>query len=112
MTRGLVSPRPHGCDMDQLWAPWRLAYLETTGKAPTGMDTCFICHGLAEDDDRGHQIVLRTPHSVVLLNRFPYTNGHLLIAPRAHKGQLDDLGCDELLEIMETIRRFIRVLDE
>jgi ATP adenylyltransferase len=98
--------------MDQLWAPWRLAYLETTGKTPTGMDTCFICRGLAENDDRRHHIVLRTPHSVVLLNRFPYNNGHLLIAPRTHKGQLNDLSTDELLEIMETIRRFIRVLDE
>jgi ATP adenylyltransferase len=98
--------------MDHLWAPWRLAYLETAAKAPVGAEPCFICRGLAEDDDRRNHIVLRTPLSVVLLNRFPYNNGHLLIAPRAHKGRLDELGADELLEAMETIRRFVRVLDE
>ena len=53
--------------------------------APAG-DECFICRGLAESDDRKNLIVLRTPSSVVLLNRYPYNNGHLLIAPRAHKG--------------------------
>ena len=66
--------------MDQLWAPWRLAYV-TTGP-PTEADPCFICKGLAGDDDRAHLIAWRTPLSVVLLNRFPYNNGHLLVAPR------------------------------
>jgi ATP adenylyltransferase len=96
--------------MDRLWAPWRLAYLEVAKEA-TGAEPCFICGGLAEEDDRRNQIVLRTPLSVVLLNRYPYNNGHLLIAPRAHKGKLDDLSTDELLDSMETIRRFVRVLD-
>jgi ATP adenylyltransferase len=47
----------------------------------------------------------------VVLNRFPYNNGHLLIAPRAHKGRLDELQPDELLEVMETLRRMVRALD-
>jgi ATP adenylyltransferase len=97
--------------MDQLWAPWRLSYV-ATAKAPTAGDPCFICAGLADDDDRKHLIALRTPQSVVVLNRFPYNNGHLLIAPRRHKGRLDELTAEELLETMETLRRMVGLLDE
>src|SRR5207302_1601141 len=96
--------------MDQLWAPWRLSYV-TTAKAPAPSDPCFICQGLAAGDDRINLIAWRTPGSVVVLNRFPYNNGHLLVAPRAHKGGLDELTADELLETMETLRGMVRVLD-
>src|SRR5271165_4166772 len=95
--------------MDQLWAPWRMAYVATPRKPECEPD-CFICRGLADDDDRANLIALRTPLSVVVLNRFPYNNGHLLIAPRAHKGRLDELGPDELLEVMETLRRMVAAL--
>jgi ATP adenylyltransferase len=97
--------------MDQLWAPWRLAYV-ATAKAPAAGDPCFLCRGLAEDDDRHNLIAWRGPRSVVVLNRFPYNNGHLLIAPRAHKAALDDLDGDELQEVMETLRRSVRLLTE
>jgi len=96
--------------MDQLWAPWRLAYV-ASAKAPDAADPCFICQGLREQDDRRNLIVLRTPLAVVVLNRFPYNNGHLLIAPLAHKGRLEDLSADELLETMETLRRMVSLLD-
>ena len=96
--------------MDQLWAPWRLAYV-AAAQRPAGGDPCFICSGLADDEDRANLIVRRTPCSVVLLNRFPYNNGHLLVAPRAHKGRLDELNADELLETMESLRGMVGVLD-
>jgi len=96
--------------MDRLWAPWRLSYVAAP-KTPGVEDPCFICRGLAGDDDRRNLLVLRTPRSTVLLNRFPYNNGHLLVAPRAHKGGLHDLDRDELLETMETLRRLVAVLD-
>lgn len=96
--------------MDNLWAPWRLAYV-TAAKRPGEEASCFICRGLAEHEDRSNLIVLRTPQSVVLLNRFPYNNGHLLIAPRAHKGQLGELTPEELLDSMETLRRMLAALD-
>lgn len=96
--------------MDHLWAPWRLAYV-AAAKPPADDDPCFLCRGLAANDDRGNRIALRAPHSVVMLNRFPYNNGHLLVAPRAHKSRLDDLSTDELLETMETLRRMVRLLD-
>ena len=96
--------------MDQLWAPWRQAYV-AAAKPPSEDDPCFICRGLAAGDDRGQLIAQRTAVSVVLLNRFPYNNGHLLVAPRAHKGQLSELNADELLQTMETLRQMIRLLD-
>jgi ATP adenylyltransferase len=96
--------------MDQLWAPWRLAYVKAAQKPQPG-DACFICAGLAADDDRANLVALRTPQSVVVLNRFPYNNGHLLVAPRAHKGRLDELTADEVLDVMETLRRMVDALD-
>ena len=97
--------------MDHLWAPWRLSYV-AAAQPPSGEDPCFLCDGLASDDDRKNLIALRTPWSVVVLNRFPYNNGHLLIAPRAHKGRLDELDVAELLDVQETLRRMVGVLDE
>jgi ATP adenylyltransferase len=97
--------------MDHLWAPWRLSYV-ATAKPPAADDPCFICEGLLADDDRRNLVVLRKPLSVVVLNRFPYNNGHLLVAPRAHKGRLDELTPDELLDVQETLRRMVGVLDE
>lgn len=97
--------------MDQLWAPWRLAYL-ATGKAAAVGDACFICQGLAEERDRHNLIVYRGPRSVVLLNRFPYNNGHLLVAPRAHKGHLAQLAADDMHDTMETMQRMLRALDD
>jgi ATP adenylyltransferase len=97
--------------MDQLWAPWRLSYV-AAAKAPAGSDPCFLCAGLAGDDDRANLVVWRAPHSVVVLNRFPYNNGHLLVAPRAHKGRLDELTPEEVLDTQESLRRMVGVLGE
>jgi ATP adenylyltransferase len=97
--------------MDQLWAPWRLAYV-ASGSKPAGEDPCFICRGLAEAEDRGNLLVLRRPHTVVFLNRFPYNNGHLLIAPRSHKGEMLEISDTELLESMQTMQQMIAILRE
>ena len=97
--------------MDQLWAPWRLAYAADSSRPKLGGDDCFVCRGLAESDDRANLIALRTPLSVVVLNRFPYNNGHLLVAPRAHKARLDELTADETLDLQEVIRRMVGVIE-
>jgi ATP adenylyltransferase len=96
--------------MDQLWAPWRLCYV-AAAKIPADEEPCFICRGLAADDDRANLIALRTPLSAVVLNKYPYNNGHLLVAPRAHKDRLDELTPDELLDVMETVRRMVCALE-
>jgi ATP adenylyltransferase len=72
---------------------------------------CFLCRGLSEDQDRANLIVWRGAHSVVVLNRFPYNNGHLLVAPRIHRGRLDELSGADLLEPVETIRWMVGLLD-
>jgi ATP adenylyltransferase len=95
--------------MDRLWAPWRLSYVASP-KLPADDDACFICRGLTDAKDRENLVALRGPKTVVVLNRFPYNNGHLLIAPNAHKGQLHELDVEEIVEMQKTITRLVAVL--
>ncbi|MBX9628439.1 MAG: HIT domain-containing protein [Gemmataceae bacterium] len=98
--------------MDHLWAPWRLAYVAAPKAEPKSpADDCFICRGLASSDDRANLIVRRTDLSVVVLNRFPYNNGHLLVAPRRHEGRPDGLSEAELLDLQLVLRRMIGMLE-
>jgi ATP adenylyltransferase len=96
--------------MERLWAPWRLSYV-AGAKPPTGEESCFLCKGLAETDDRTNLIVKRRPNVVVVLNRFPYNNGHLLVAPNAHKARLQDLSATEHAELQQTIGELVEVYD-
>jgi ATP adenylyltransferase len=96
--------------LQQLWAPWRLAYVASP-KPPTAEEACFICAGLADHQDRRNLIALRTDFSVVVLNRFPYNAGHLLIAPRRHVARLDELSTDETLDNQQTLARMTGILD-
>jgi ATP adenylyltransferase len=96
--------------MEQLWAPWRLAYV-AVDKPASGEPPCFICRGLAQTEDRQNLIAWRTPRSVVVLNRFPYNNGHLLVAPHGHKARLDELSPEEHLDLMLTVQKMVGVLD-
>ena len=95
--------------MDRLWAPWRLSYIASAAEPDIG---CFLCRGLSETDDRKNLIVHRGQRSCVVLNKFPYNNGHLLVAPLAHKSGLDDLTSGEMLDLQEVVRKCVRVLQE
>lgn len=98
---------------DQLWAPWRLSYVKQPAKPlPTAGPDCFICRGAVGSDDRENLIVLRTNLSCVILNRFPYTNGHVLVAPFAHKARPDELADEEALDLQRGIRRMIGVMEK
>jgi ATP adenylyltransferase len=97
--------------VDRLWAPWRLSYV-TAGAPPAEVDGCFICGGLKATDDRANLIALRTSRSVVVLNRYPYNNGHLLIAPQAHKARPEDLSAEEALDLHEALCKCLTTLDE
>jgi ATP adenylyltransferase len=97
--------------VDHLWAPWRLSYIETPKDRPSSDgEECFICRGAAGTDDRANLVVHRTALSVVVLNRFPYNNGHLLVCPKAHKGQLDELSDDVLLDLQHLLRRMSGII--
>ncbi|NOX56235.1 MAG: HIT domain-containing protein [Planctomycetes bacterium] len=92
----------------QLWAPWRLQYIVTTDEKPqTG---CFLCRYREAGPDRDQHVIAQDDQTLVVLNRFPYNNGHLLIAPCAHKAELDELDDSELLGCMRQLQRMTRLL--
>jgi ATP adenylyltransferase len=89
---------------EQLWAPWRLSYIVTTKDHPA--EGCFLCRYAARPEaDRENLVVARGKKTLTVLNRFPYNNGHLLVAPLAHKAGLEDLDDDELLEQMHVLQK-------
>jgi ATP adenylyltransferase len=97
--------------MDRLWAPWRAQYIRESPGPEVAVSGCFLCRGLAGDDDRANLLVWRRPHSAVFLNKYPYNNGHLLVAPRVHRGSLGEVEGPDLVEPLETVRRVVAVLD-
>jgi ATP adenylyltransferase len=92
---------------DRLWAPWRMQYI--SGGEPKGPRN-FIAYAESNADDRSNLVVLRTPLSIVILNRYPYNNGHLLVAPRRTVSELEDLSSDEHLDLQTTIARLVDVV--
>jgi ATP adenylyltransferase len=94
---------------ERLWAPWRLSYIKSDRRDETQAG-CFLCRYRDEARDEANHVVVRGPHSFVVLNRFPYNNGHLLVAPLAHQGTLDELTDDELLDGMRQLQRMLDLL--
>jgi ATP adenylyltransferase len=92
--------------MQVLWAPWRMAYVG--GPKEGG---CIFCTKAAAPDRRSGLVLAVTEHSVVLLNRFPYANGHVMVAPRRHTAELAALPAGEYAELSETLRRSMTALD-
>lgn len=111
-------------DEQRIWAPWRIGYI--AGEKPdepklapkswtAGADeTCFLCRAAADFDDsqaacQQNLVVWRDAECVVLLNRYPYNNGHLLIAPRRHVADLDQMTGDEHLSAMNALARLTKL---
>lgn len=91
-----------------LWAPWRLAYITTNKEQPPG---CFLCrYAATPEQDSENLVVARENGVLTVLNRFPYNNGHLLVAPAAHKGSLTELDDEELLACQHALQRMIEVI--
>ena len=80
--------------MKPLWAPWRLEYVQHADE----IDGCVFCRA-AEGDDEEQLVVHRGEHAFVLLNKFPYASGHLLVAPYRHGADFGGLDADEALEV-------------
>lgn len=91
-----------------LWAPWRLAYVSSEQPPPAG---CFLCAAAQPADQRAHLVAWRRTRCIVVLNRYPYNNGHLLVAPINHKGGLGELDADETLELQDTLRDVMSSLE-
>lgn len=86
--------------MERLWAPWRSPFLSQRKGGP-----CFFCRAKASSADRRHHVVARDHHAFALLNRYPYNNGHLLIAPYRHVGRLEALRQEEWVGMLRVSQR-------
>ena len=93
--------------MEHLWAPWRIPYVRA--KKPSG-DPCFLCTKAAQTNDSENLILLRGKSAFVIINAFPYSPGHLMVAPYKHSGEMDDLAQQEIIELFDLTRRCRRLL--
>src|SRR5688572_6617539 len=92
--------------MERLWTPWRRAFIEDATSTRDN-DACFLCTLPAEADDRANHILFRSKHVFVVLNRYPYNSGHLMIAPYAHTGDFERLESSVACELMEVTQRTV-----
>jgi len=93
-----------------LWAPWRAEYIRTLSP-DTADGPCFLCgYAQTPGEDNAHHVIRRTANCLVVMNRYPYTNGHLLVAPLAHLPRLEDFDDDVLLELCRLTRLATTIL--
>ncbi|BFN37234.1 HIT family protein [Fidelibacter multiformis] len=94
--------------MDYLWAPWRIEYIR---RDKSEEEKCIFCQKPSEDDDEENLIVYRGKYTFVLMNLFPYNNGHLMIAPYRHTSDFLSLTDDENREMTKLTQVSLRVLE-
>ncbi|MDK6028303.1 HIT domain-containing protein [Ignisphaera sp. 4213-co] len=87
-----------------LWAPWRESYVVQYHSGE-----CIFCKALNQDDATNH-VVYRSRYSIALLNRYPYNNGHVMIAPTRHVPSFEMLSDDELLDLVKTVSIVLKAL--
>jgi ATP adenylyltransferase len=95
--------------MERLWTPWRMEYIKSAATSDED-EGCIFCDLPKEDDDEHTLILGRGRTAFVILNRFPYNPGHLMVAPYRHEGDLVELKDEELAETSELVRESVRVL--
>ena len=93
--------------MEHLWAPWRMAYIDSGGKQDEG---CIFCTKPAEQRDEDNLLLHRGERCFVMMNLFPYNNGHLMVAPYAHVPTIEELDPATLTDIMVTAQRCLATL--
>ncbi|MGC8490680.1 MAG: HIT family protein [Syntrophobacteraceae bacterium] len=91
--------------MHNLWAPWRVEYI--LGKKPPG---CIFCREYHGQSDEERLILYRDDLVTVMMNKFPYNNGHLLVSPVRHLSSLDDLTAEEEHNLMDMVKKSTRIL--
>lgn len=113
-------------DEQRIWAPWRIGYIAPGGAAEevplapqqwqvSAEESCFLCRAAAiyadqTSADQQNLVVARCEQTVTLLNRYPYTNGHLLVSPLRHVGQLHELTSEEHLAAMQALSSFTKLI--
>lgn len=91
--------------MQRLWTPWRMEYILSDKSSG-----CIFCAALAQNDDRETYILHRGTRAFVMLNKYPYNNGHLMVVPYEHSADLDALGPETQADLMRLIGRSLRWL--
>ena len=94
--------------MKQLWAPWRMAYIDEGSKD----EGCIFCTKHRDADSRTALVLAQTSHTVVMMNKYPYNNGHLLIAPKQHEHELARLPSEVFSDVNETLRRAVEIVQK
>lgn len=98
--------------MQQLWAPWRSQYMKSFSEDAPQKSKCFFCEAAHadSDDDRKHLVVYRGKQVFVILNRYPYNTGHIMVTPFRHSGDIVELTEEESSELMSLLRLASKVL--
>lgn len=84
--------------MKKLWAPWRIGYVQKQNKG------CIFCQASKSRQDKKYYVVYRSKFCFSILNTFPYNNGHIMVAPYRHKGDISDLTNDELMDLIKVLK--------
>ena len=92
--------------MKQLWAPWRMAYIDEGAKDKG----CIFCTKYRQDDLRAALVLAHTEYTVVMMNKYPYNNGHLLLAPKRHEKDPTKLPPEEYIDLNEVLRRSMDIV--
>lgn len=96
--------------MEHLWTPWRMAYIKGEKKP---IDGCVFCiKSVHPDNDINEHVIARSTHTFATLNKFPYTNGHVMIIPYEHISSQEDMTTEALTDLMVMTNRIMRVLRE
>ncbi|AWR97220.1 HIT domain-containing protein [Acidianus sulfidivorans JP7] len=96
--------------MEYIWAPWRSAYVADTSKKTKKDSSCIFCDFIKQDNDKENLIVYRGRYAFVILNRFPYNPGHLMIVPYRHVSTLELLEDHEISEIFKLSKISMKVI--
>ena len=92
--------------MERLWAPWRMEYILDDNKN----EDCLFCRMFNEEKDNENHVLFRTKHAFAVMNKYPYNNGHLMIAPVKHAANIEDLETDEIADIMFSVQKSVKLL--
>jgi len=92
--------------MDHLWSPWRMKYIMDHESG----DGCIFCGALEQPDGLENLIVARRERSFVIMNRYPYTSGHVMVVPKEHQPSFELVEADTRAELMELIKDCMQVL--
>lgn len=99
--------------MEILWSPWRTQYIESFKDEKNNARTCFVCDAIKYIEESAKRLVVfRTDNTIILMNKYPYNAGHLLVCPKQHTENFDKLDEKELLDLILCVRKSMNVLDK